>query len=124
MKTGVLVLAIIAAVASLSIGLCSGMFLSGLGNLGSASQAAKANDMGSMLMVMSILEFVLALVGGIKAFRNWEVKKKARIAGILLLIGACCSITNTFQALISGVMLLVAAILTFIGGGKQEATKE
>lgn len=123
MRTSVLILSILAAIIALSVGLCSGMCASGLGEwgsqLGDTASAAEARELSGQLTLMALVEFVMALVGGIMAYRSWQSRAKTRIGAVLLLIGAACSITNTFQALSSGILLLVAAILCFIGGGKK-----
>lgn len=122
MRTAILVLAIVGVVMSFGVGACTGVCMSGLGdlssNLGDSESASEANELGASMFLWALLQAVIGLIGGIIGFKSFNVKKKARLSGILLLIAAAISIHNTMQFFTSGLFFLIPAILVFVSGGK------
>lgn len=122
MKVAILILSIVGVVMSFAVGACTGMCMSGLGELsselGDAATATEANEMGASMFLWAILQAAMGLAGGIIGFRNFEIKKKARLSGILLIIAALISLHNTMQFFTSGLLFLIPAIMVLVSGGK------
>lgn len=107
MKTAVMVLAIIGSVLALAVGACSGVCMSGLGEM--ANDGGEGASKGGSLMLFGIIQAVLGLVVGIKASgkmgRN-EVLSKFEKFG--LLAAGALSISNTFTFITAGVCHFIA----------------
>ena len=127
MRTAILVLVIIGVVMSFGVGSCTGVFMSGVGDMathfGDSQTGSEANEMGASMFFWALFQAAIGLIGGIIAFKSFDVKKKARMAGILLLIAVALSIHNIFQFFTSGLLFLIPAIMVLVSGGKSEARR-
>ena len=97
MKTAVLVLSIIGSVLALAVGACSGVCMSGLGEM--ANKGAEGASKGGGLMLFGIIQAVLGLVVGIKAsgkMGKGEALNKFEKFG--LLAAGALSISNTLAS--------------------------
>jgi len=131
MRTAVLVLSIIGVVLSFVVAACTGACFSGLGemanSLGDYSTAQETASTGGAFFLWAIIEAGLGLIGGIYAYRNWQLSEeinilnkikmqKVKFGAILLIIAAIFSIHNTMQFFTSGVLFAIASLMTFIKG--------
>jgi len=54
------------------------------------------------------------------AYRKFEDKNTTVIAGVLLIVAAVLSLWNLWQWLLVSILLLIAGIMCFVGGGKPQ----
>ncbi len=118
MRTAILVLAIIGSVLAFAVGACTGACFSGIGDaakeLGNASAASEANEAGAGFLLVAMLQAILGIMGGIMSFGALGSGKKAKKGGIVILVAAATSITNTMVFFTAGLLHAIAGILALI----------
>jgi len=122
----VLVLTVIAAFMSVFVGGCTAAVGHGLSEMdqrfGDGSDVSRLRDKANGQAGFGVTQAIIAVCGGIMAFRNYNSQethtyagrsiKKLTVAGIMLLVAAAMSISNVFTFITAGVLNGVAAALT------------
>lgn len=123
MKVAILVLSIVGAVFSITVGTCTGICFSAIGEMGrhvgDMQTAQKASSSVGPQMLLGFVGAGIGLTGGIRAYRRFDDKRATKIAGFTLIGATVLTIVNTFQFFTTGMMFGVAALLVFLARSKQ-----